>query len=270
MKYSKIKSIKKILKQDRYDLTINSTHNFFANGILIHNTSAVFSNILVKRKLNIFEKILKKLGFKIQEKEYDCIYSSRRVIKNKFFPNKNSYYSENIWQLWADKLKNIIPKGFTLYGEIVGYLSNNKFIQKNYHYGCEPGISEFYVYKITFTNEDGLVTELNRPAIENFCNKYGLKYTPLYYYGKIKNLFNLNFNDKNWTLKFIEKLEKNDNFNLNDSKCEMNNFEVPAEGIVLRIENIFNMIPLKLKNWSFMEFESKQIDNNENDIEEEN
>ena len=35
----KIKSIKKIDKLDRYDLTVNTTHNFFANNVLIHNTS---------------------------------------------------------------------------------------------------------------------------------------------------------------------------------------------------------------------------------------
>lgn len=39
MKSVKIKSIKRIPKNDRYDLTVPKNHNFFANNILIHNTS---------------------------------------------------------------------------------------------------------------------------------------------------------------------------------------------------------------------------------------
>ena len=40
MEKVKLKKITKLEKKlDRYDLTISSTGNFFANGILIHNTS---------------------------------------------------------------------------------------------------------------------------------------------------------------------------------------------------------------------------------------
>ena len=39
MKLTKIKSIKKISRKDRYDLTVPKNSNFFANGVLIHNTS---------------------------------------------------------------------------------------------------------------------------------------------------------------------------------------------------------------------------------------
>ena len=42
-KQLRITSIKKINKRDRYDLTINSTRNFFANGVLIHNTSGRYT-----------------------------------------------------------------------------------------------------------------------------------------------------------------------------------------------------------------------------------
>lgn len=61
MKYVKIKSIKKISVLDRYDLTVNTTHNFFANNILIHNTSGISSYVLCKRNLNWIEKILLKI-----------------------------------------------------------------------------------------------------------------------------------------------------------------------------------------------------------------
>lgn len=34
----KIEKIEKIEKRDRYDITVEGTHNFYANGILIHNS----------------------------------------------------------------------------------------------------------------------------------------------------------------------------------------------------------------------------------------
>ena len=59
MEQVKIKSIRKLPKKlDRYDLTINSTHNFFANNILIHNTSFICGNVLTKRYLD--ESFIKK------------------------------------------------------------------------------------------------------------------------------------------------------------------------------------------------------------------
>lgn len=43
-KFSKIKSIKPIESLERYDLEIEDNHNFFANGILIHNCRATSQN----------------------------------------------------------------------------------------------------------------------------------------------------------------------------------------------------------------------------------
>jgi len=43
MKTVKIKSIKKIENCDKYDLEIQDNHNFFANGVLVHNCRAIVS-----------------------------------------------------------------------------------------------------------------------------------------------------------------------------------------------------------------------------------
>src|SRR5690606_25559379 len=47
---SKIKQIKKIDSQDRYDLSVKKNHNYFANNILVHNCRAnlYFQNNEVK------------------------------------------------------------------------------------------------------------------------------------------------------------------------------------------------------------------------------
>ena len=84
MKQVKIKSIEKLpIKYDRYDLTVNSTGNFFANDILIHNTSAIYSRVLCKKSLNWYQKFLKFCGANIPEIDYDYLYASRSVVKNK-------------------------------------------------------------------------------------------------------------------------------------------------------------------------------------------
>ena len=89
MELVKIKKITKLTKPlDRYDLTVPKNSNFFANGILIHNTSGIFSNILCNRKLSRWEKIKKFFGFKVVETEYGNVYSSRNVIKNQYI-NQN-------------------------------------------------------------------------------------------------------------------------------------------------------------------------------------
>lgn len=41
----KIKSINKIISRTKYDLTVENTENFFANGILIHNCQGIFSSL---------------------------------------------------------------------------------------------------------------------------------------------------------------------------------------------------------------------------------
>ena len=83
-----------------------------------HGTSAVFSNILVKRNLNWIERFLVKMGVKIQLSEYGFTYSSRKVIKN---VNGVGQTNEDVWNVIAKTLKDIIPPSYAIYGELVGY-----------------------------------------------------------------------------------------------------------------------------------------------------
>ena len=243
----------------------------------LHGTSAVFGNILVKRKLKLREKIARLFGVKIQETEYDLVYSSRKVVKNEYFFNKKSqewrnakegYYGLNVWEKWANKIREFVPKGMSVYGEIVGYIAEDSFIQKGYHYGCENGESELYIYRITQTNEDGNVTELTRLQIDEFCKRNGLNATPLLYYGHAYDLYRSIEVDDNWPENFLAKLTADELFGMNDSMCTLNNNEVPAEGVVVRIEGLYNPTPFKLKNYAFLEHETKILDEGEEDIEE--
>lgn len=239
-----------------------------------HGTSAVFANILTKRPLKWWEKILVKLGVKIDDKVYDIIYSSRKVIKNKSINTETGagFYGEDVWGVVANEIKDLIPKNWTLYGEIVGYLPSGASIQKGYDYGCNPHKAEhkFYVYKISIVNPDGKVTYLTDKQIEEYCEKVGLLYKDTFiYYGEA---INLNFptagylaNDDKWSQYFLECLEED----FNESDCYMCTNKVPEEGIVLRIEHLESYEAYKLKSKRFTLMESEAQEKEEINIEDE-
>jgi len=68
----------------------------------IHGTSAVFSKVLIKKKLSFISKLLKKFGLPIKSEENGFLYSSRQVIKNEF-------YSTNLGLLQREHMEDIGP-----------------------------------------------------------------------------------------------------------------------------------------------------------------
>jgi hypothetical protein len=241
----------------------------------LHGTSVVISKVLCKRKLNIIEKFLKFVGIKIQETEYKNIWSSRKVIKNQFIYPKNEkikhYYNIDIWTLANNKIKDILQNGMTIYAEIVGYLPSNSYIQKGYDYGCEVGTFEIYVYRMTYTNVDGIVIELSMSFIKFFCKLNGLKVVPELYYGYVKDLYNylglknnLNEAGMNYTSGMFLELLNREYLEKKSIYC---NNDVPEEGIVVRIEKN-DYEAYKLKSFIFQERETKNLDSGEEDIEE--
>lgn len=225
----------------------------------MHGTNFVYGNVLTKKKLSWKNRIAKWLGANVITQEYSPLYSSRRVIKNpELGKNHSHYYSEDIWGLAVEKfeLNNKIPKGFSIYGELVGYIPNGSFIQADYDYGCEKEEFQLYVFRVTFTNPDGIVTELNQPQIVEFCQKAGLKHTPCFYFGKAKDLYPNIVEDKNWNEQFIKKLEQD----YIEKDCFMCRKKVPEEGIVIRKEILNSCEVYKLKSVRFLEKETKLAD----------
>lgn len=234
----------------------------------LHGTSAIFCNVMVNRKLSAFEKILNWFKVNIVKSQYGNIYSSRSVIKNHYLTedkNVNHFYDEDIWGAVNNKIKSQIPKAFTVYGEIVGYTSTGSMIQKGYHYGCDVNTHKFYVYRVTITNPDGLVVDLSWGEIKDFCLKYGFTHVPEFYYGYAKDCFKDIVVDENWNVEFLKRLSLS--YNMNDSMCVLNDGKVPAEGLVLRIDNLFRFSALKLKNFAFKLRESKELDDGIIDLE---
>ncbi len=238
-----------------------------------HGTSVVISKILTVRNLTWYEKLAQFFGVRVQTTEYGLVYSSRKVVKsvNGTSKHNNHFYTEDIWGVIAKEVADRVPNGYTLYGEIVGYTPDGSPIQGGYHYGCPVGGHKFLVYRVTLTNRDGVVLELSWPQMFDFCAKYGFEMVKELYYGKAGHLIEswppatLRLqNGEDWESVFLSALE--DMF-VPDKMCEHNNFEVPAEGVVVRIDHLNEAEAFKLKAFAFLERESKSLDKGELDIE---
>src|SRR5699024_4707956 len=106
-----------------------------------------------------------------------------------------------------------LPKGYTLYGELLGYTPTGQVIQKKYDYGCRQGEMKLEVYRVTHTTPDGLTTELSYPQIKEFCDKVELNASHLFFYGTPKQWmedrgYTISSLERDWREPFIEQLEK--------------------------------------------------------------
>lgn len=240
-----------------------SPEDWISISYKLHGTSGAFGNILTKRKLSFFDKIHKFIfGYAKDENVYDLVISSRKVIKNGFEDKKsNSYYDFDIWSEVGKELSGKVEPTITLYGEIVGQLPNGKWIQKNYDYGCRNGKHEFYVYRITSVSPVGKVYEFGPLERQKYCEKYGLNHVPMFYFGKAKDLFEIDTDD-HWHSTFLEKLQEK----YNEKDCFMCKHKLPEEGVVLRKEGgLFEAY--KCKSMRFLEMETKSLDKGEENIE---
>lgn len=253
-----------------------------------HGTSWWVSNVLVKNKLNWFARLGQKLGLNVRATDYDLVYGSRKVVKNKSFEDpkgQDHFFGYDLWEDIKNEIGDLIPKGWTLYGEMLGYDKNGGAIQKGFDYGCDPqggnfGVnhthaiksfkpqSKIEVYRITQTNSDGVVTELTYPQIKEFCDSVGLTAPHLYFYGRAGDFYNTDYGTslEKWQENFVIKLQ--DTFNEKD--CFMCVNKVPEEGIVIRKEKLIGCEAYKLKSFRFLEKETKLLDKGESDIESEN
>ena len=261
--------------QLRKCITDIKAHDYIVITKKLHGTSFVIGNVPVKRKLSWLEKLAKRFGVKVNETEYDAIYSSRNVIKNeeKDSPKKSGFYETDVYGEAAQVLKDSIPKDYTLYGEIIGYESSGKMIQKDYDYGYNvpsPGFSYkegehfgIYIYRITHLNNDGKTIELSYNQIKQFCQERNINYVPSYYEGSALGYCTDSDYSPEHLLEILQEdfLEQDCNWCVN---------EVPDEGIVVRVSDLNEYKVYKLKSFRFLEKESALLDKEVSDLESEN
>lgn len=244
----------------------------------IHGTSGISAYVLCHKPLSWKERIAKWLTGESFDK-YDYIYSSRTVIKNKYYnPQVGSgYYSDDIWSE-ADKIvRPKLARGETAYYEIVGFLPNGKYIQKGYDYGCVPPKSgeifthekhfKVRIYRVTMTNVDGKVVEYTPLQVQQWCNNVGLTPVEECYFGLAKDLYpDIDVAD-HWNENFIEKLSNDKNFYMELDSPHCNN-KVPHEGLVIKpLERLGSAF--KIKAFRFLNKEQELLDKGEGNIEDE-
>jgi hypothetical protein len=182
--------------------------NVFDKGQLIHiteklhGTSGRIGYVQVDRDLNWIEKLAKRFGVSVEEREWRYMNGTRRVVLEE--SSGTQFHDPSIRDRALALFKGNLRKGETVYFEIVGFEStgaaimppadtkglNDKEFTKRfgekmyYSYGCEPASSDttkqsdVYVYRITLTNEDGQTIDYTWPDVVKRCNEMGVKFVP--------------------------------------------------------------------------------------------
>ena len=220
----------------------------------LHGTSFRVSNCLefTTTKRN---RILKKL-FHLQDKvtsKFQIISGTRRVILRDY---DGGYYGSNAFRKkYNDFFVDKLPKGMTVYGEIVGWIdentpimpkcNNSKVKDKEFSrqygsetiftYGCKPGENKCYIYRITMTNDDGITIEIPTEETIKWCDRLGCEYVPL-----------------------LEKFLYTTWEDLNDRCAQYLDVPEPlangshvTEGVVVRIDNRSKFTAYKTKSFAF-------------------
>ena len=242
----------------------------------VHGTSGISAYVLCKQELNWKQKIARWLTGEEFDK-YDYLYSSRSVIKNQYY-NKSvqgGFYGVDVWKYADDIVRPCLSKGMTAYYEIIGFLPNGGYIQKNYDYGCLPPVGDeaytygkhfgVQIYRVTITDVSGKVHEFSAREVQLWAQMVGLVPVEQYYYGYAKDLYPDLDPSEHWNENFIQRLAEDKNFFMEELSPECHN-DVPHEGIVIRIEDGLSGA-YKLKCNRFLFAESKALDKGEVDIE---
>lgn len=244
----------------------------------VHGTSGISAYVLCKQELNWKQKIARWLTGEEFDK-YDYLYSSRSVIKNQYY-NKSvqgGFYGVDVWKYADDIVRPCLSKGMTAYYEIIGFLPNGGYIQKNYDYGCLPPVGDeaytygkhfkVQIYRVTITDVSGKVHEFSAREVQLWAQMVGLTPVEQYYYGYAKDLYPDLDPSEHWNENFLSKLANDKKFYMECNSPTCDN-KVPHEGIVIKIENMKSEA-FKLKCFKFLDGEGKALDKGEVDIESE-
>ena len=147
-------------------------------------------------KRTLLDKLLRRDGTPIYDWGY--VSGTRRTVLEDY---SGGYYGSNEFREEHSKtFEGKLWKGETVYYEVVGYtkdggtimgkannkkLNDKEFIKQygnetTFSYGCEPGQSDMYVYRMTMTNEDGQVIEYTPDFMRYRCEMMGVKTVPAF------------------------------------------------------------------------------------------
>ena len=161
----------------------------------VHGTSSRNANTLsITYKRNWFDRLFGLKGRKVEQ--YIDVIGTRRTVVSQ---TDGGYYGSNQFRIdWGEKFKNKLYVGETVFGEIAGWINDNtlimgvannkktndkEFIKKygnttTFTYGCEPGKSRFFIYRMTCTGPDGNVIEYPWDLVKLRAEQMGFEVVP--------------------------------------------------------------------------------------------
>lgn len=183
-------------EQLSYNLNVFRPGDQIEITLKMHGTSmrTGYLPVLKGYKRTFLDKIFHREGKPIYK--YDYISGTRRTVLENF---EGGFYGSNAFRKQHhDKFIGKLHKGEEIYYEVVGFThtgapimaeGNNEKLGKDFvkqygketvfSYGCEPGTSDIYVYRMTMTNEDGDVVEYSPDFMRYRCEQMGIKTVPL-------------------------------------------------------------------------------------------
>ncbi len=243
------------------------TDNYFRNSHIIpenrrvvvtqklHGTSTRVFNTLVKRKLTWKDRVAQRFGVSVQQHEYDMVYGSRTVIKDVNNKDGGFYKGSDLWVQVGRQLDGILPQGYVVYAEVIGYTPEGAAIQAGYTYDHAPGTNTLYVYRVAHVNPQGRLIDLSWDQVKEFCNDNSLKHVPQLWDGKHGDFGVEPYLDR----RFADL----DGF---EHTVPLGKNKLVDEGVCIRVDGLVPTI-LKAKSPQFLAFETKQLDKEVVDVE---
>lgn len=213
----------------------------------LHGTSWRGGTTIVQRKLTRLERLARRFGVKVQETQYASVFGSRRTVKDPGDNDQIHFYDTDIWTTEGRKISDLIPEGYLVYGELVGWTADNQPIQRGYTYDLPKGTAKLFVYRVAQVNPQGVSVDLSWPQVEEFCKNQGLAPVPLLWAG-----FHDDFLAEAWMDgRYFEEGHRN--------AVQLDPGKTVDEGVVVRADGLTPRL-LKAKAPKFFEHETKMHD----------
>ena len=187
----------------------------FKPGDLVEITLKMHGTSQRTGYLPVFQKYHRTLWDRLTGKEGTPIYDwgyvtgTRRTVLETF---EGGFYGSNEFRSpHAKFFEGKLHKGEEVYYEVVGFQTSGapimgsaenkktgdkEFVKQygkttTFSYGCEPGESDFYVYRMTCVNEDGDLVEYSPAYMRYRCEQMGCKTVPVFWKGYIPDYYQL-------------------------------------------------------------------------------
>jgi hypothetical protein len=216
----------------------------------VHGTSVRIGHIPVARQLTLRDRIARRLGVHIGVTDFDHVYGSRNQVLDANNPVDN-FYKDDIWTREGKKLNGLIPQGYLVFGELVGWAGGSP-IQSKYTYNVIPGDARLLVYRIAHVNPQGFLVDLSWPQVKAACTEWGLEHVAELWSGRHELFMPDVWLDKRFhDMGYLNALPLGADQKLVD------------EGVCIRSDNGFVPTVLKAKSPIFLGHETVMLDQND-------